>query len=134
MIKHILFIHGSGGENAFKEDGILVSSLQKSLGTAYEVHFPRMPLEESAEYADWKAQIAKALSTLGSPITLVGHSVGGAVLLKYLTEEQIDKPVAGLFLLTVRIFDKRGHQFGNNVADIAEDVADNSSTTKSARK
>jgi uncharacterized protein len=57
-----------------------------------------VPLEESAEYADWKAQIATELSTLDDEVILVAHSVGGSILLKYLTEEQVEKPIAGLFL------------------------------------
>jgi hypothetical protein len=59
MTRDILFIHGGGGEAAFEEDGILVAALQKCLGGAYEVHYPKMPLEESAGFADWKAQIAE---------------------------------------------------------------------------
>ena len=55
MKKHVLFIHGGGGEGAYEEDGILVASLQNALGATYEVRYPKMPLEESAEYADWKA-------------------------------------------------------------------------------
>jgi predicted alpha/beta hydrolase family esterase len=176
MTRQILFIHGSGGESAYEEDGILAASLQNALGSAYEVRYPKMPLEESAGYSDWKAQIA-----MDDAAILVAHSVGGSILLKYLSEEQVEKPLAGLFLLAtpyfggdenwdypemnltqdfatklpaipriflyhsrddevvpfahlalyaaklpraiVRIFDGRGHQFGNNLADIAEDIA-----------
>jgi predicted alpha/beta hydrolase family esterase len=32
-------------------------------------------------------------------VILVGHSLGGSILLKYLSEEGVDKPVAGLFLV-----------------------------------
>jgi len=180
MKKHVLFIHGGGGEGAYEEDGILVASLQNALGATYEVRYPKMPLEESAEYADWKAQIATELSALDDAVILVAHSVGGAILLKYLSEEQVDKPIAGLFLLatpyfggddnwnyaklnlpqdfaamlpaipriflyhsrddevvpfahlalyaaklpqaTIREFDGRGHQFGNDLAEVAEDI------------
>ncbi len=180
MTKHILFIHGGGGEGAYEEDGILVASLQNALGAAYAVRYPKMPLEESARYADWKAQIAMELSVLDGDVILVAHSVGGSILLKYLSEEQIEKPIAGLFLLAtpyfggdenwnypemnlphdfaaklpaipriflyhsrddevvpfahlamyaaklpqaiVRIFDGRGHQFGNDLSEVAEDI------------
>jgi uncharacterized protein len=180
MIRHILFIHGGGGEGAYKEDGLLVASLQNALGAAFEVYYPKMPLEESAGYADWKAQIATELSALDDQIILVAHSVGGSILLKYLSEEQVEKPIAGLFLLavpyfggdenwnypdmnlpqdfatklpaiariflyhsrddevvsfahlamyaaklpqaTIREFDGRGHQFGNDLTEVAEDI------------
>ncbi|MCB8986044.1 MAG: serine hydrolase family protein [Ardenticatenaceae bacterium] len=180
MTRQILFIHG-GGEGAYEADEILAASLQNALGAAYEVHFPKMPLEESAGYVDWKAQITQELSALDSPVILVAHSVGGSILLKYLTEEQVEKPIAGLFLLAVpyfgadetwnypdmtlppdfatklppidrvflyhsrddevvpfahlalqaaklpqavvRVFDGRGHQLGNDLADVAEDIS-----------
>jgi len=180
MTKHILFMHGGGGEGAYAEDGILAASLQKALGSAYEVRYPKMPLEESASYSDWKAQIVMELSSLDDDVILVAHSVGGSILLKYLSEEQVETPIAGLFLLAtpyfggdenwnypemdlaqdfatrlpaipriflyhsrddevvpfahlalyaaklpqaiVRIQDGRGHQFGNDLADVAEDI------------
>lgn len=179
MKKPVLFIHGAG-EGAFEEDGLLVASLQNALGPAYDVRYPKMPEADSATYADWKAPIERELATLDDDVILVGHSVGGSVLAKYLSEQQLDKPVASLFLLaapywgadafwtwdearlpedvvaklasiprvflygsrddeivpfahlalyaaklpqaTVREFDGRGHQFGNDLAQIAEDI------------
>jgi hypothetical protein len=59
MTRNTLFIHGCGGEAAYEEDGILVAALRKDLGAAYEVRYPKVPLEESAGFADWKAQIAE---------------------------------------------------------------------------
>ncbi len=181
MTRPILFIHGGGGEAAYEEDRILAASLRNALGPVYEVRYPKMPLEESAGYADWKARIAEELSALDNQVILVAHSVGGSILLKYLVEEQVKKPVAGLFLLaapyfgadkswnypelnlpqdfatklpaigrmflyhsrddevvpfahlalysarlpqaTIRILDGRGHQFGYDLADVAEDIS-----------
>ena len=179
MKKHVLFIHGAG-EGAFEEDGLLAASLQNTLGHTYEVHYPNMPEEDSATYADWKAPIERELATLDGEVILVGHSVGASVLVKYLSEEQLDKPIAALFLLatpywgaddfwkwdearlpesvavklasipriflyhsrddevvpfahlalyavklpqaTIREFDGRGHQFGNDLTEVAEDM------------
>jgi uncharacterized protein len=179
MKKYVLFIHGAG-DGAYEEDRLLAASLQNALGSAYEVRYPKMPEEDSAEYADWKAQIASELATLDGEVILVGHSVGGSVLLKYLSEEQVENPIAGLFVIatpywsgqdiwkwdearlpedvatklanipriflyhsrddktvpfahlalyaaklpqaTIREVDGRGHQFGNDLADVAEDI------------
>jgi uncharacterized protein len=180
MQKDVLFIHGGGGASAYEEDGILTAALRAALGGAYTVRYPKMPLEESAKYADWKAEIAAELSTLDDAVLLVAHSVGGSILLKYLTEEHVETPIAGLFLLAapyfggdqswsypemtlpddfaallppipriclyhsrddevvpfahlalyaaqlpqaaVRAFDGRGHQFGNGLAEVAQDI------------
>ena len=110
---------------------------------------------------------------------MIGHSVGGSILLKYLSEEEVKKPIAGLFLLaapswdedqwnfddlklprniaeklasipriflyhsrddvvvpfahlalhaarlpqaTIREVDGKGHQFGNDITDVARDI------------
>jgi serine hydrolase len=179
MKKHVLFIHGAG-EGAYEEDRLLATSLQNALGAAYEVRYPRMLNEGDPAYADWKAQITSELEALEGEVILVGHSVGGSVLIKYLSEVRIEKPIAGLCLLaapywsnegfwkwdevrlpedvaaklahTPRIFlyhsrddnivpfahlalyavrlpqanirevDGRGHQLGNDLADVAEDI------------
>jgi len=177
--KHVLFIHGAG-EGAFEEDGLLVASLQNALDLAYDMHYPKMPEEDSATYADWKAPIERELATLNDAGILVGHSVGGSVVVNYLYEQQLDKPISSVFLLaapywgadefwkwdevrlgediatklanipriflyhsrddevvpfahlalyaaklpqaTIRVFDRRGHQFGNDLAEVAEDI------------
>jgi uncharacterized protein len=98
MNENVLFIQG-GGKGAYAADKKLASSLQESLGSEYQVHYPMMPGEEDPEYETYKAQIAKEFASLGGPIILVGHSLGGTVLLRYLTEETVEKPIAGIFLV-----------------------------------
>ena len=96
--RKVLFIHG-GGEGAYETDALLAAALQEALGPTYELHFPRMPEEEEATYADWRARIAAELSAGTDEIVLVGHSLGGAILVKYLAEERVERPIAGLYLL-----------------------------------
>ena len=94
----VLFVHGAG-EGAYEEDGLLVASLRDALGPSYDVRYPRMPLEDSAQYFDWTARIASALPPRGSEVVLVGHSVGGSVLLRYLCEGSVAASVTGLFVI-----------------------------------
>ncbi len=94
----VLFAHGAG-EGAYEEDGLLVASLRDALGPSYEVRYPRMPLEEGAQYPDWTARIASALPPPGNEVVLVGHSVGGSVLLRYLCEKPAEASVTGLFVI-----------------------------------
>src|SRR5262249_52045292 len=98
MKKQVLFIQG-GGAGAYEVDGELVASLQDALGSAYQVLYPKMPGEEDPEYQAWKGQIAKELASLDDQVIIVGHSVGGAVLLRYLSEENVAKPIAGIFII-----------------------------------
>lgn len=102
----ILFIQG-GGEGAHDVDALLVASLQRALGADYEVRYPRMAGESEPDIQIWKAHIATELEALEGTVTLVGHSVGGAVLLKYLSEERVEKPIAGLFLLAAPSWDNK---------------------------
>ncbi len=98
MKKQVLFIHG-GGEGAHQEDKKLAASLQDVLGAAYDVLCPKMPNEDSPEYEAWKVQIAQELTALDGEVILVGHSLGASILLKYLSEAKVEKPVAGIFLV-----------------------------------
>jgi len=94
----VVFAHG-GGDGAYEEDALLAASLRAALGASYEVRYPRMPLEDSAGYRDWTARIASALPPRGREVVLVGHSVGGSVLLRYLCEKVAEPSVTGLFVL-----------------------------------
>lgn len=179
MRKMVLFIQG-GGEGAYAADGKLAASLQAALGTEYQVHYPQMPNEADPAYATYKAQISRELASLEGPWILVGHSIEGTVLLRYLTEAKPPKPIAGIFLVAapywgagewldaqslaqnlaahapkspplffyhsrddevvpfthlalyaeklpqanIRAFDGRGHQFKNDLSEIAADIAD----------
>lgn len=96
MKKHVLFVHGAG---AREEDQALAASLQDALGTGYEVRYPRMPDEGKPEYGVWRDRIAGELAGMDGGAILVGHSLGASTLLKYLSEDQAVKPVAGAFLV-----------------------------------
>lgn len=98
MTIQVLFIHG-GGEGAYEADKVLATSLQKALGSAYEVRVPRMPDEDKPRYAAWKGRIAAELAVSRGETVVVGHSLGGSVALKYLAEEKLVRPVAGVFLI-----------------------------------
>ena len=98
MTRRVLLIHG-GGQGAYEEDKKLAVNLQNTLGAAYEVRYPEMPDEDSPEYEAWKRRIAEELAALDGEVVLVGHSLGGSILLKYLSEEKVENPVAGLFLI-----------------------------------
>jgi len=98
MRKRVLFIHG-GGEGAYEEDRKLAASLQDALGAAYDVRCPKMPNEDRPVYEAWKERITKELDALEGEVILVGHSLGGSILLKCLSEDEVEKHVSGLFLV-----------------------------------
>ncbi len=181
MERHVLFVHG-GGEGAHEADEKLAASLRNALGSGYDVRSPKMPNEGSPEVEAWKDRISEELAAMDGEVVLVGHSVGAFVLLEYLSEEAVEGPFAGLFLIaaphvgtggweieedairedfasklpeglpmffyhsrddevvpfehlalyeanlpraTFREFDGRGHQFGDDLSEVARDIREN---------
>lgn len=94
MKQQVLFIHGAGG---YEDDQTLAADLGDVLGAVYDVRYPKMP--DAPEVEGWNEQIATELAASDGRVILVGHSLGGSLLLKYLSEETVEQPVAGLFLL-----------------------------------
>jgi uncharacterized protein len=99
MKKQILFIHSAGAQGPHDGSGDLVTFLQNALGPEYEVLYPKMPNPEDPKYEPWKIQVGKELAALAGDVILVGHSLGGSVLLKYLSEEKFENSMTGLFLV-----------------------------------
>jgi predicted alpha/beta hydrolase family esterase len=179
MHRSVLFIQGAGA-GAYAEDRHLADSLQRALGAGYEVQYPQIPDEENSPYREWQAEIDARLAAATGTVALVGHSVGGSVLLKYLCDRRPTVRIAGMFVVaapywgadggwhwddvalpadaavklagewplifyhsrddevvpfshlslyaaklpraTLRTFDGRGHQFRNDLSEIAADI------------
>lgn len=98
MQKLVVFIQGAG-QGAYEIDGKLAGHLQDALGSKYDVRYPKMPDEKNPEYGTWKDQIEEYLSTLNGEVILVGHSAGGAILLRYLSDEKVTKAISGVLLI-----------------------------------
>jgi serine hydrolase len=97
MTQHVLFLQGAG-TGAYDEDKALADSLRTHLGQHYEVHYPRMPHEDDAPYAQWRQLIEDELASMPGSVVVVGHSVGASALIKWLSERQDARPIAGAFL------------------------------------
>lgn len=87
-------------------------NLQKELGDEYEVFNIKMPNRWSALYVEWKIWLEKILPLLNDNAILVGHSLGGTFLVKYLAEEEITKNILGTFIVAAPYDIKRNpHEF-----------------------
>ena len=87
MSEQILFIQGGGSGTHDDWDNKLVDSLARELGDAFEIRYPRMPGEDDPSYATWGPAIRREIAGLGDGATVVGHSVGGTLLLRTLAEQ-----------------------------------------------
>ncbi len=73
--------------------------LTERLGEGYDVILSSMPNSLNAKYLEWKIVFEKYLALCDDNLILLGHSLGGVFLAKYLSEEKIQKTVrATLFI------------------------------------
>jgi predicted alpha/beta hydrolase family esterase len=97
--KQVLFIQGGGAGAHDQWDSKLVESLTHELGTTYRVSYPRMPDEADPKYAAWKAALEQAIAALDDGAILIGHSVGGTILVNALAEAPPHRKLSGVFLV-----------------------------------
>ena len=94
MTKQVLFVQGGGGGTHDDWDNKLVESLSKELGPGYEIRYPVMPDEATPSYAAWKAALERESTLLEPGDILIGHSLGGAILINVLAERAPKRPGA----------------------------------------
>lgn len=73
--------------------------LDKKLGKRFELIRPRMPLSENAKYNDWKIHFERYLPFLKNNFILIGASLGGVFLAKYLSENKLPKKAISIYLI-----------------------------------
>lgn len=123
MKQQILFIQG-GGDGAYKIDQGLVRYLRRALGAAYELRYPKMPHESDPDYELWKARIQEELARVEDAVILIGHSLGGSFLLKYISEEKTITKIAGMFLIAAAYWGGDGWRYdGYERVVLPEDFA-----------
>jgi predicted alpha/beta hydrolase family esterase len=91
-------------------------TLQGDLGDAYEVVIPSMPNKQNAKYNEWKIWFEKHIPHFDEQIVLVGHSLGGIFVAKYLSENEYPKQIKATFLVAAP-FEMSGMDY--SLADFA---------------
>jgi predicted alpha/beta hydrolase family esterase len=73
--------------------------LKKNLGGNFEIIKPRMPLSDNAKYEEWKMHFERFFPQLRNNIILIGSSLGGIFLAKYLSENKFPKKILSTYLI-----------------------------------
>jgi predicted alpha/beta hydrolase family esterase len=108
MKKQILFVQGGGGGAHDEWDNRLVDGLRRELGPGYEIRYPRMPYEAEPRYAAWKAALVQEIAALDDGAMLIGHSIGGTILINALAEASPNRKLGGVFLIAAPFVGARG--------------------------
>ena len=117
MSKNLIYIHG--GSSYSKHEDFLqflrevplrdlpgsetpkrwAQTLADDLGSDFTVYAPSMPNKQNARYEEWKIWFERYLALVSTSVTLVGWSLGGMFLAKYLVENEPKVKIDTLHLL-----------------------------------
>lgn len=114
--KHVVVIHGGRtflsyrqyihslktrkvSKDTFQAHGDWRNSLGKKLGRNFEVFASRMPNGNNAVYEEWKIWFERINPFIHKDVILIGHSLGGIFLAKYLSENRYVKKIKALILI-----------------------------------
>jgi len=100
QITRILFAH-SGGEQGGPGKGSydFISHIRSWLPAGVEMRAPVIDEPEAPTYGMWEELFDREMNPREDPLILIGHSLGGSMLVKYLSERSDHPPVSALFLV-----------------------------------
>jgi len=75
------------------------SYLKNNLGKNFQIIKPRMPFQDNAKYEEWKIHFERHFPQLKNNIILIGNSLGGIFLAKYLSENKFPKRIISTYLI-----------------------------------
>lgn len=88
-------------------------NLQTDLWENFEVIKIPMPNKGFAYYEYWKVMFEKALPYFGEKNILLGHSLWGSFLLKYLNENEIQQNISQIHLVAPAVLDSDTELLGS---------------------
>ncbi len=105
----ILFAHSGGGQGSKGQGSFdLVEYLKNELGDDFEILYPIIDDPEAPTYQMWKNLFKKEFKKSDQPTVLIGHSLGGSMLLKFISEEKPNLLISSLHLVATPLWGKNG--------------------------
>lgn len=95
----VVVIHSAGAQDDGRGSSQLVAYLRDALAPRHVIRVPAMPAPERPAYDAWRMVLEREIACAPEPVLLVGHSLGGSVVLKYLSESGRRPPRCALFLV-----------------------------------
>lgn len=117
----ILFVQGAGKDVHKQWDSKLVESLRRELGPGYEVRYPLMPNEADPQAAAWGVVLESEIAALESGAIVLGHSIGGTILINFLAERAPPVGLAAIALIAAPFVGRGGWK--SNDIELRSDLA-----------
>ena len=87
------FVLGQEKEKRWKH------TLEERLGGDFEVIAPIMPNKYNSKYAEWKIWFEKVIPHVEDNVVIIGYSLGGLFVAKYLSENDLPKKILATYLI-----------------------------------
>ena len=97
-------------------------SLQERLGREYQVLLPAMPNKTNAKYDEWKLWFERIAEVIENDCILIGHSLGGIFLAKYLSEHKFPKTINTTILIAAPFSDETGEDLADFKIEAMSDL------------
>jgi uncharacterized protein len=110
-MQQVLFVHSAGPQGPGEGSSHMVAALREAPGAGYDLRYPIMPDPDDPAYAPWKSRVETEMAGLDDNALLLGHSLGGSVLLKCLSESKRKRAVPGLFLVATPFWGPHMQEF-----------------------
>jgi len=81
-------------------------SFPSDLGNSFQLITPQMPCAWNAKYTEWKIWFEKYIPYIHDGVVLMGNSLGGIFLAKYLSENIFPRKIKQLHLLATPFGDR----------------------------
>jgi len=97
-------------------------NLQARLGNDYQVLLPTMPNTTNAKYNEWKLWFGRIAEVVTDDCILVGHSLGGIFLAKYLSENTFPRTISATILIAAPFNDETNEELADFKIDSISDT------------
>lgn len=113
----LLFIHSAGSQGPGEGSSALLAGLRAALPDGMTLDAPLMPEPHAPAAEPWIAQCQAAMAGIADDFVVVGHSLGGSILLQTLCRFGMPRNLAGVVLLAAPFWSAKDW----NVAEFALD-------------
>lgn len=95
----VLFIHSAGSQNPGEGSSRLVAGLRETMPREWTLLAPLMPAPDSPEAEPWIQACQAEINAVNDNFVLVGHSLGGSIILQTLARFGIPGRLQGVVTL-----------------------------------